>query len=249
MSEEEQFAKGFVAGYEAGLREAYDQMISLATKKCYTSTELLLVVKNQRVCVPERVLLQKRKVLKETGIDLITDRMAVNVEIEEGVAPGSTLFVKEQAPSLIFRIFNDVVLSGSKGLCVSRTPPQKLKAKIPPGCEFLWLSKYESQDEAMKEYSVQPNDLIKFYTSIKRFMTANKDTKTVIMMDGINTLVSNNDFNGVLKTIQKLKDDVFVYKSVLIISADPFSMLPNEVRQIENEMQNVYDAKAVAAMR
>jgi archaellum biogenesis ATPase FlaH len=101
----------------------------------------------------------------------------------------------------------------------------------------------------MKEYSVQPNDLIKFYTSIKKFMTANKDTKTVVMMDGINVLVSNNDFNGVLKTIQKLKDDAFIYGSVLIISADPFSMLPNEVRQIENEMQNVYDAKAVAAMR
>ncbi|MFA5311930.1 MAG: DUF835 domain-containing protein [Methanomassiliicoccales archaeon] len=249
MSEEEQFAKGFVAGYEAGLREAYDQMISLATKKCYTSTELLLVVKNQRVCVPEKVLLQKRKILKESGVDLITEASTANVEIEAGVAPGSSLFVKEQSPSLIFKIFQDVVKSGSKGLCVSRTPPLKLKAKIPPGCEFIWLTKFESQDETMKEYSVQPNDLIRFYTSIKRFMSANKDVKTVVMMDGINILISNNDFNGVLKTIQKLRDDAYMYGSVLILSADPFSMLPNEVRLIENEMQNVYDAKMAAALR
>jgi archaellum biogenesis ATPase FlaH len=132
---------------------------------------------------------------------------------------------------------------------VSRTPPQKLKAKVPLGCGFLWLTKFESQEGAMKDYSVQPNDLIKLYTSVKKFMTDNKESKTVIMMDGVNILISNNDFNSVLKTIQKLKDDAFIYDSVLIISADPFSMLPNEVRLIENEMQNVYDAKAVAAMR
>ncbi|QLH75099.1 MAG: DUF835 domain-containing protein [Methanomassiliicoccales archaeon] len=243
MSEEEQFAKGFILGYEAGLKEAYDSMISLATKKCYTSTELLLVVKNQRVCVPDKVLIQKRRILRETGVDLITERAMENVEIERGVAPGSCLFIKEQTPSMVFRIFREVVESGAKGLCVSRDHPDKLRSRVPPGCDFIWLSKFDCQDDPLKEITIQPNNLVGLYTTIKKFFLSNKDRASVVMMDGINFLVTNNDFNGVLKTIQKLRDEVYMYKSVFIISADPGSMLPTEVRQIEYELQNVFDVK------
>jgi len=249
MQEDEQFAKGFMAGYEAGLKEAYDQMIGLATKKCYTSTEFLLVVKNQKVCIPEKLLMQKRRILRDTGVDLVTEKATSNLEIEEGVTQGSSLFVKEQNPILIFKIFNEVVQSGAVGLCVTRTPPKRLKGLIPPGCEYRWLTKYEGSDQSVKDMSLQPNNLVNLIVSIKQFWNSNADKRTVVMMDGINFLISNNDFNNVLKMIQKLKDDAFMCGSVFIVSADPYSMQPSEVHQIENEMQNVFDAKMSMTQR
>lgn len=241
MTEEEAFAKGFVKGYEAGLREAFDETVNIVQRKSFTNTELLLVVKNQRVNIPDKVLVQKRRLLKELGVDLITDRRTQSLELEVGVAPGSSLFVKERIPQTAFRIFNQLVAQGAKGLVISRSPHDAVRSKIDKECPVYWLTKFEVQVEEQKQFYIQPTDLGTFYTTFKKFLVTNKNEPTVIMLDGIQYLISNNDFNGILKNIQKMKDDIYMFRSAFIITADPASLNLNEIKQLENEMQNVIE--------
>ena len=241
MTDEESFAKGFIKGYEAGLREAFDEVISLAVKKAFTNTEMLLVVKSQRVNIPDKVLMQKRRIMREIGVDLITDRSVPALEIEEGVAPGTTLFVKEKTPSAAFRIFNQVLATGAKGLVISRVPHDTVRSKIGKDCAVYWLTKFEVQSEEQKPYYIQPTDLGTFYSTYRKFLTDNKGEKMVIMLDGINYLISNNDFVSILKYVQKMKDDAYMFHSVFIISVDPISIDPNEVKKLEGELKNVIE--------
>jgi hypothetical protein len=242
MTEEEAFAKGFIKGYETGLREAFDETIRTVQRKSFTNTELLLVVKNQRVNIPDKVLMQKRRLLKELGVDLITDRTAPALELEIGVAPGSSLFVKERTPQGAFRIFNQLVSQGAKGLIFSRLAHDAVRLKVGSDCEAVyWLTKFEVQNEDLKQYYIQPTDLGNFYTTFKKFLVTNKNVQTVVLLDGIQYLISNNDFNGILKSIQKMKDDIYMFHSAFIITADPASLNLNEVKQLENEMQNVIE--------
>lgn len=241
MTEEEAFAKGFIKGYEAGLREAFDETIRTVQRKSFTNTELLLVVKNQRVNIPDKVLMQKRRLLKELGVDLITDRMAPTLELEVGVAPGSSLFVKERTPEGAFRIFNQLVAQGANGLIISRLPHDTVRSKVGPDCAVYWLTKFEVQNEELKPFYIQPTDLGPLYTTFKKFLLTHKNEQTVVMLDGIQYLISNNDFNGILKNIQKMKDDIYMFRSAFIITADPASINLSEIKQLENEMQNVIE--------
>ncbi|OPY34862.1 MAG: hypothetical protein A4E32_00015 [Methanomassiliicoccales archaeon PtaU1.Bin124] len=242
LPDEEASAKGFIKGYETGLREAFDEVINLATRKSFTTTELLLVVKNQKVAIPEKVMMRKRKILKETGIDLI-NITGPRLEVEKGVAPGSSLFIKEKFPTTSFRIFNQLIASGSKGMVISRSPRENTKAKVNGECVVYWLTKYDLGDEQTKQWYIQPTDLPILQSAVKKFVGINKDVQIVIMLDGLNYLISNNDYLAVLRMVQKLKDELTMIPAVFIVSADPASLSPNEVVQLENEMLNVVDTK------
>lgn len=241
MPDEEASAKGFIKGYEAGLREAFDEVINLATRKNFTTTELLLVVKNQKVSIPEKVMVQKRKILKDTGVDLINT--TPKVEVEKGVAPGSSLFVKEKFPAQSFRIFNQILSTGAKGMVISRSPRENTRAKVNTDCSIYWLTKYDVGDEQTKQWYIQPTDLPILQSNIKKFVSTNKDTNIVIMLDGLTYLISNNDYLSVLRVVQKIKDELTMIPAVFIVSTDPASLSVHELNQLENELLNVYDSK------
>lgn len=241
MPDEEALAKGFIKGYEAGLRQAYDEVINLAMKKSFTPTELLLVVKNQRVAIPEKVMVQKRRILKETGVDLINPNGVPKMEVEEGVTSGSSLLVKESSPIIAFKIFNQLMANGAKGIVLSRRPRENAKAIVSNQCDIYWLTKFEIGDDGNKEWNIPPTDLANLYMTIKKYLITNKTSDMVILLDGLNYLISNNDFTSILKTIQKLKDDIYMFHAVFIVTVDPATLQPNEVKQLENEMQNVLE--------
>ncbi|HSV42879.1 MAG TPA: DUF835 domain-containing protein [Methanomassiliicoccales archaeon] len=243
MSDEESAAKGYVKGYEDGLKEAYEDIISMATKRSYTNTELMLVMKSQRVAVSDKVKARKRKIMKETGIDLITETPEHRLELEVGVAPGTSLLVQEKGLNNSLHIFNELVKGGARGLCISRYPRRQVLERIPPGCIVYWLTKQETLSDEAKEFYIQPSETANLYTNIRRFLGANQGLRTVILLEGFYYLLSNNDFNSILKIMQKLKDEVFTSNAVFILSVDPRTLQPSELRQLENELQNVYEDK------
>jgi hypothetical protein len=108
---------------------------------------------------------------------------------------------------------------------------------VPQGCDIFWLTKMDNLSEADKERCFPPNDTSPLYTGIKKFLMANKGMGAVVLLDGFNYLVTNNDFLTVLKWLQKLKDDIYMFGAILIIPVDPASLQSNEMRQLENELQ------------
>jgi len=63
------------------------------------------------------------------------------------------------------------------------------------------------------------------------------------MLDGLNYLISNNDYLSVLRVVQKIKDELTMIPAVFIVSADPSTLSVHELNQLENELLNVIDQK------
>ena len=55
MSDQESLCKGYVKGYEEGLHDALEELISITMKRNYTTTEIQLLAKNQRLTIEDKV--------------------------------------------------------------------------------------------------------------------------------------------------------------------------------------------------
>ncbi len=119
--------------------------------------------------------------------------------------PGSTYFVKDDG----YDIFLDAVKCGAFGFVASTMHPQEVKEKH---ClcttPIIWIS-----DEAF-DMGVRPDDLKRLSTIIINFM---KNNNAVVLLDGIDTLISTNGFSKVQPIIQILNSTAQTTNSSLII--------------------------------
>jgi len=90
-------------------------------------------------------------------------------------------------------------------------------------------------DQDREEY-LQPTETAKMQTSIRNFLSKNKGRPSVILLDGMTFIVTNTDFRSFLKIAQKLKDDVYQARSLLLLPYEPKNLLENEVNLFINEM-------------
>lgn len=242
MSDQESSARGFIKGYEEGLREALEELISITMKRNYSITEIQLLAKNQRLAVDDKVNGKKRKILRETGIDLSDDSQ--NHELQMAFEPQKTYLIKEkERPDQAFKVFSSLVSMGMTGLCISRLPPEVAQKRFGDKCTIVWLTKSDppsaevDPEQKWRERYIAPTDLSKVQSAIKVFLTANKEKSTVILLEGVNMMVTNNDFKGFLKMVQKLKDDVYQARSILLIPIEPSTMEPMEFKLLHSELE------------
>ena len=242
MSDQESLSRGYIKGYEEGLRDALEELISITMKRNYTTTEIQLLAKNQRLAIEDKVNGKRRKILRETGIDL-TDNSQKH-ELQMAFEPQRTYLIKEkERPDQAFKVFSSLVNMGMTGLCISRLPPDVAQRRFGDKCTIVWLTKSDppgpdvDPEQKWRERYIAPTDLSRVQSAIKGFLAANKEKSTVILLEGVNMMVSNNDFKGFLKMVQKLKDDIYSARSILLIPIEPTTMEPIEVRQLNSELE------------
>src|SRR4030066_155431 len=144
---------------------------------------------------------------------------------------GYSYLIKEEIPDQAFDIFVDSVKHAVPCLCVSREYPEKVKDKhevktVP----FLWLSMDQE-----KTYSRDPSNLALLYSDIKTFISDNKGCMVLLL--GLEYLVSQNGFPKVLKVIQHINDKVAVTDSILVLSVSPMTMSEQDLKMLEKEMR------------
>ena len=69
LSEDQDYYRGYVKGYEQGLNHAWDELIGLTTKG-FSPREIQVMAKSKRQSIGESVKDLKRDIRDETGIDL-----------------------------------------------------------------------------------------------------------------------------------------------------------------------------------
>ena len=134
----------------------------------------------------------------------------LKTEITHWVDPAETYIIEEKKPEKSFQIFVDLVTHGIPGFTVSRIYPDKLKliyelTKTP----IIWLSKSEIGR------TIDPNDLSKLSFIIEDF--TKKSEQSVVLLDGLEYLIIQNNFETVVKLLYELKDVVVLNNSRLLI--------------------------------
>lgn len=152
----------------------------------------------------------------------------LETEITHNLNSREGYIVLEKKPEKSFEIFVDLVTHGIQGFVVSREYSEKIKEKYSlVKTPMVWLSRSE------RENAITPDDLPKLTFVIEEF--TRKSEESVILMDGLEYLITQAGFDTVLKYLQELKDTIILNNSRLIIPIHREALSPKEFSVLERE--------------
>jgi hypothetical protein len=160
--------------------------------------------------------------------------------------PGKCYIVEESPPDLSFDAFVNILSTPDEscakvvGLAISRQHPDMIKQKY--GLEktpIIWLTTRAGQDV------IAPTNLGILTHTIIKFVEENPCG--VILLDGIEYLITNNDFNKTLRVINQVNDHVAQSKSRIIIPVDPRAFDSKELALLERNSEKIVGAQARGA--
>jgi predicted hydrocarbon binding protein len=145
---------------------------------------------------------------------------------------GYSYVIKEEIPDQAYDIFKDAVKHAVPCLCVTREFPEKVKDRYDiKAVPFLWLSMDQE-----KAFARDPTNLALLYSDVKTFISENK--KCMVLLSGLEYLISQNDFPKVLKFLQHINDKIAVSDSVLLAPISPLTLPESQLKLLEKEMRS-----------
>ncbi len=148
------------------------------------------------------------------------------------LTPGLSYLVEEKRPDKVFMLYKALTNIGDPGIAISRTNPKILSRTYGMNENTaIWLTGKEIHGEIR---SVLP--ILEFIMSlIEEHMSANQ--KSVIIIDGLEYLLTNNKFNSVLRFLRQLVDNVSQTDSILLVALSPEALDSTEVTLLEKDLQ------------
>jgi hypothetical protein len=160
-------------------------------------------------------------------IESVAER-SLETEIKCFLDPAECYIVTEKKPNTSFEISVDLVTHGIPGFVISREHPEKIRKDYKlMRTPLLWASQTETKD------TVDPEDLPKLNFIVGDFTRRNAES--VILLDGLEYLVTQVGFRTVLTHLQELKDIVVINNSRLIIPLHKDMLSPEEYSILERE--------------
>jgi hypothetical protein len=118
-----------------------------------------------------------------------------------------------------YDVYLDLLDRGFTGMCITRTEPNKLRQRylLPQDTDVYWLTQ-----DRKEEFDIKPAPEY-LMVNIKNFIEAHKDESGVILLDGLEYLVTfqGDQFESYLKVMRRISDNVSQTKLVLLIPYDP----------------------------
>lgn len=153
---------------------------------------------------------------------------------ELDLTPGTTYVIEEEKPVKSLELFGELVRLGADGLCISRYHPEKLMEKynLNPN-QVIWLTKSSVAKPRYK--SVDPTNFPRISSMISEFLDSVKEP--LILLEGLGYLITQSNYDSVLRFIQSQRDEVAVRGSILMVHIDPLSLDMKELHRLESEME------------
>ncbi len=129
-----------------------------------------------------------------------------------------------------------------KGLVVTREFPETIrsnfKIEVTP---IIWLT------EAPGEMRVAPTSLAVLTDTIIRFMENNPNS--IVLIEGVEYVVTFNDFRKVLKSLDSLNETAWVTKSRLLISIDSRAFDEKELALLERDRKVIKKLEGIEELK
>jgi phosphoenolpyruvate synthase/pyruvate phosphate dikinase len=152
---------------------------------------------------------------------------SIKVEVQERIS----YLVEEEKPEVSHRLFVTKLKEGYKGLAITRGHPRVLREKLgSTDAVVFWLTDHESKTERTVSPSLERIMLI-----IEEFIRPDK--KSVVLLDDIQYLISNTTFEGIVRFIRSIVDEISERPSIFLISVNHQSLRSQECSILEREME------------
>ncbi|MBU7024227.1 MAG: DUF835 domain-containing protein [Theionarchaea archaeon] len=154
----------------------------------------------------------------------------LNTQKKEHLEAGTAYIMKEDRPYESYKTFSE--LSKRKNsLIITRVHPSRLKKRFDFGSEILWLSTVETK------CSIEPTQLSKMAFIISHFVKTNGGG--AVLLDGIEYLILQNDFDSVLKFICSISDYVSLHNGILLLPLNPLALSRSQIKMLERELEPI----------
>ncbi len=154
--------------------------------------------------------------------------------VELRLAPGTTYVIEEEKPLKSLAAFSDLVDRGLEGLCISRYHPEKLMERYGLSPErVIWLTQSAGIEPQYRH--VDPTNFPRLSGMISDFLT--KADEPLILLEGLGYLITQSNYESVLRFVQSQRDEVALKKGILIIHIDPLALDTKERHRLESEME------------
>jgi isoleucyl-tRNA synthetase len=149
----------------------------------------------------------------------------------QGLQDGYSYLIKDERSDRSYQLFMEQLSKGNKGFCITRNYPLKIRGKYELGeTPVVWLSNVGKED------SLRPKDLEKLSYSLEQFLGQGKG---VVLLDGLEYLITNNNFLTVLRFVQSLRDQVAISNSIMMMVLNPSTLDANELKLLEKEVDGI----------
>jgi hypothetical protein len=149
---------------------------------------------------------------------------------------GFIYLVKEKRPNIAFAVFNEAVSHGAKGMLAVREHPNRLRQVHSfNATKILWLTRRVGVDH------IDPTELSLLSLEITKFVESAQ--KSVVLLEGIEYIITQNDFESVLRFVNHLHDFVLAHDSAVIIVIDPRVLSTRELALLERSGRVVEPAE------
>jgi len=149
-----------------------------------------------------------------------------------GIQEGRLYVLRETKPERALALFHRMVDSGWRPLYITRQHPNHV-VRRQGGREIrvVWLSSALGKDQ------VEARNLNSLTNLVTDF--ANEGPRGIILLDGLEYLLINNDFARVLNFLENLTQLVALRRAALILSIDKRAFEPKELGLIERNAINL----------
>ena len=139
--------------------------------------------------------------------------------------------VEEDKPETSYNLFLNTLNKGMKGYCVTRNYPAKIRTKFDlKDTPIVWLS------NVGRENAIRPKDLEKLSLALEQFLS--QPGGGIVLLDGLEYLITNNNFITVLRLIQSLRDQVAINQSILLMAVNRSTLESHQLNLLEREVDH-----------
>ncbi len=162
----------------------------------------------------------------------ITERKKVEKEMKSRLMKfrledGNIYLAREIVPALSIEAFKDLLRVGYHGLVISRTPKEEFQETVESTFEYLWLTERPLE-----------NTLYTGLKEVERFVER-QPSRTVVLFDRVDYLVSRNGFSKILFLVQHLREVAYLSGNIIILSIDPATIGSYELKLLEKETRQI----------
>jgi two-component system cell cycle response regulator len=144
----------------------------------------------------------------------------------------TSYLVEEPKPLVSFNLFNNEIQNGRKALCITRQNPKRLRDKYNwTDIPIIWLTNNNLENE----HCIDPTNLSRLSIEIINFI---KDSKNgIILLEGLEYLISQNSYQIILRFIQLINDKIMLSNCIIVTTIDPLILNERELHLLERDMK------------
>lgn len=157
------------------------------------------------------------------------------------IEKGFIYLVKEKRPNVAFAMYNEAVTHGAKGMLAVREHPIRLKQMHQFTADtIIWLTRRAGKDH------IDPTELSLLSLRMTKFVE--KEKKSVVLIEGLEYLITQNDFETVLRFYNHLHDFILSHDCAVVVVVDPRVLSMRELALLERAAKIVEPPEPLEAV-